>query len=55
MVQSGQERSYRSKSDLLFQKLIYGPKQRILAQEGRRDFVLGAKEAQLASLFVTCE
>ena len=26
----------------------------ISAQEGRRDFVLGAKEAELASLLVTC-
>ena len=55
MVESGQERSYRPKTILPSQKLIYGPKSRISAQEGRRDFVLGAKEAQLASLFVTCE
>ena len=54
MVQSVQERSYRPKTDLLLERLILWPKNHFSAQEGRRDFVLGAKEAELASLLVTC-
>ena len=45
----------RDFTDLLLEILIFWPKNHFSAQEGRRDFVLGTNEAELASLLVTCE